>query len=326
MKGKLIALALLGCISCIQVEKKDSVPRDPIITLLAREKLTTTDECGVLTEKGKKGILALQVGEKQSISTEFFNRFGVKEASTIVWIFEKPAVASAVYNEITALAVGTTQIGLSSGGASASISLTVVGDANAIASVVIMLPPTAICAQLPINETVQLSTTAKNINGQNIAGKPFEWFSENSAIVSVSSTGLVTAKANGSAEIHAKAEGVKSNILKFNVGAAAGIRIGTFQSAGGYSTVGSVTVEESGGKLVVKLSSDFRASIALGTFIYLANSTAGGNVKSAGLDLGAWSIGNNDFDALGVTLNQYKFVVVLCKPAGLTFGFAELKP
>jgi hypothetical protein len=82
---------------------------------------------------------------------------------------------------------------------------------------------------------------------------------------------------------------VKSNILKFNVGAVAGVRTGTFQSAGGYSTVGSVTVEELGGKLVVKLSNNFQASVALGTFIYLANSTSGGNVKSAGLDLGQWS-------------------------------------
>lgn len=119
---------------------------------------------------------------------------------------------------------------------------------------------------------------------------------------------------------------MKSNILKFNVGAVAGVRTGTFQSAGGYSTVGSVTVEELGGKLVVKLSNNFQASVALGTFIYLANSTSGGNVKSAGLDLGQWSSGARNFDVPGVTLNQYKYVVVLCKPAGITFGFAEFKP
>jgi len=119
---------------------------------------------------------------------------------------------------------------------------------------------------------------------------------------------------------------VKSNILKFNVGAVAGVRTGTFQSAGGYSTVGSVTVEELGGKLVVKLSNNFQASVAPGTFIYLANSNSGGNVKSAGLDLGPWSRGAKQFAVPRVTLNQYKFVVVLCKPAGITFGFAELKP
>jgi len=119
---------------------------------------------------------------------------------------------------------------------------------------------------------------------------------------------------------------VKSNILKFNVGAVAGVRTGTFQSAGGYSTVGSVTVEELGGKLVVKLSNNFQASVAPGTFIYLANSNSGGNVKSAGLDLGPWSSGAKQFAVPRVTLNQYKFVVVLCKPAGITFGFAELKP
>jgi hypothetical protein len=326
MKGKLIALVLLGCASCIGIDKKDAVPRDPMLTLLAGGKLTTTDKSGVPMEKGTMGILALQVGEKQTVSLEFFNQFGVRETPTVVWTIEKPTVASITNNEITALTAGTTQIGLSSGGAAASISLTVVGDANAIASVVVTLPPSTSSTTLQLNQTIQLSATAKNINNQTIAGKTFEWFSENSEIISFSSTGLVTAKADGSAEVHAKSEGVKSNILKFNVGAAAGVRTGTFQSAGGYSTIGSVTVEESGGKLIVKLSSNFQASVALGTFIYLANSTSGGNVKSAGLDLGQWSSGARNFDVPGVTLNQYKYVVVLCKPAGITFGFAELKP
>jgi len=326
MKTKLTAFVLLGCFSCIGVDRKDAIPRDPVLSILSGGKLTTTDKSGVPMEKGNMGILALQVGEKQTVSLEFFNQFGVRETPTVVWTIEKPSVASVVNNEITALTAGTTQIGLFSGGATASIGLTVVGDTNAIASVVVTLPPSTTSTTLQLNQTVQLSATAKNISGQTIAGKTFEWFSENSAIVTVSPTGLVTAKADGTAEVHAKSEGVKSNILKFNVGAVAGVRTGTFQSAGGYSTVGSVTVEESGGKLIVKLSSNFQASVALGTFIYLANSTSGGIVKSAGLDLGQWSPGKTQFEAAGVTLNQYKFVVVLCKPAGLTFGFAELKP
>jgi hypothetical protein len=326
MKTKLTAFVLLGCFSCIGVDRKDAIPRDPVLSILSGGKLTTTDKSGVPMEKGNIGILALQVGEKQTVSLEFFNKFGVRETPTVVWTIEKPTVASVINNEITALSSGNTQIGLTSGGATASIGLTVVGDANAIASVVVTLPPSISSTTLQINQSLQLSVAAKNINGQNIAGKTFEWFTENSAIVAVSSTGLVTAKADGTAEVHAKSEGVKSNILKFNVGAVAGVRTGTFQSAGGYSTVGSVTVEESGGKLIVKLSSNFQASVALGTFIYLANSTSGGIVKSAGLDLGQWSPGKTQFEAAGVTLNQYKFVVVLCKPAGLTFGFAELKP
>jgi hypothetical protein len=74
MSGKLIALVLLGCFSCIGVDKKDAVPRDPILILLAGGKLTTTDKSGVPMEKGNMGILALQVGEKQTVSIEFFNQ------------------------------------------------------------------------------------------------------------------------------------------------------------------------------------------------------------------------------------------------------------
>lgn len=173
---------------------------------------------------------------------------------------------------------------------------------------------------------MQLSATTRDINKNTLSGKVIEWFSENTSIVKVSSTGLVTAVANGTAEVHAKSEGVKSNSIKFNVGVAAGVRTGTFVSAGGYSAVGSVTMEEMGSKVIVKLGSNFQASVALGTFIYLANATSGGTVKTAGLELGQWSSGAKDFDLPSVTLNQYKYVVVLCKPAGVTFGFAELKP
>jgi len=74
MSGKLIALVLLGCTSCIGIDKKDAVPHDPILTLLAGGKLTTTDKSGVPMEKGNMGILALQVGEKQTVSIEFFNQ------------------------------------------------------------------------------------------------------------------------------------------------------------------------------------------------------------------------------------------------------------
>ena len=143
----------------------------------------------------------------------------------------------------------------------------------------------------------------------------------------VSATGLVTALTNGSVEIHAKSEGVKSNSIKFNIGTVAGQRAGTFQSAGGYSASGSVTATESGNNVAIQLSPDFSASVALGTYIYLANSTSGSTVKSAGLELGQWTpTGTKSYSAAGVTLNQYKYVVVLCKPAGVIFGFAELKP
>ncbi len=322
MKYKWMAVALLGCFSCIGIDTKDDTIRDPVITMLASGKLMTVDKSGMVQPQGSIGILALSIGQKQLITFNYFNKYGVKETPQLTWEIEKPTVASVTNNEITGLTAGTTQIGISGNGTSASISLTVVANSTAVASVLISPPSTT---NLQLNQTIQLVATAKDINNGILVGKSYEWFTENASIASVSATGLVTAIADGTAEVHTKVEGVKSNSIIFQVGAA-GIRTGTFQSAGGYSTVGSVTAEEMGGKLVVKLSSNFQASVALGTYIYLANTTSGGNVKSAGLELGPWSSGARTFEVPGISLNQYKYVVVLCKPAGITFGFAELKP
>jgi len=177
MKTKLIALVLLGCFSCIGVDRKDAIPRDPVLSILSGGKLTTTDKSGVPMEKGNMGILALQVGEKQTVSLEFFNQFGVRETPTVVWTIEKPTVASVINNEITALSSGNTQIGLTSGGATASIGLTVVGDANAIASVVVTLP---LQHPLPLYRSInpyscrslQKISTAKTLPEKPLSGLP----------------------------------------------------------------------------------------------------------------------------------------------------------
>ena len=324
MKKIITILLTFTCISCIEVDKRDDAVRPAMINLLQSGKLNIMDSNGNLLTKGKMGFLSLLPGEKFLIMIEYFNQFGVKATTTINWTIAVPSTASISSNEITALAAGTTFISGSVGEVHISINLTVVSNANAVASVIIATPAKT---SLAINETVQLTASVKNIGGAELSGKAIEWFTENSNFATVSATGLVTALTNGSVEIHAKSEGVKSNSIKFNIGTVAGQRAGTFQSAGGYSASGSVTATESGNNVAIQLSPDFSASVALGTYIYLANSTSGSTVKSAGLELGQWTpTGTKSYSAAGVTLNQYKYVVVLCKPAGVIFGFAELKP
>ncbi len=323
MKTKVLILSMVYCLSCIGVDVRDAAIREATINVLASGKLAIKDSNGVTINKGPLAFLGLMTGEKQLVTVEYLNQYGVKEDPTLTWTVAVPSVASVTANEITALAPGTTFISASVGEVNVSINLTVVANSNSVASVMIDVPSTT---SLQLGQTVQLTATPKDISNKSLTGKSIEWFSENATIVSVSPTGLVTAVANGTGEVHAKSDGVKSNSIKFNIGAAAGARTGTFVSAGGYSAVGTVTMEEMGSKVVVTLSSNFQASVALGTFIYLANSTAGGTVKTAGLELGPWSSGAKTYDVPGVTLSQYKYVVVLCKPAGITFGFAELKP
>ncbi|MFM9838212.1 MAG: Ig-like domain-containing protein [Cyclobacteriaceae bacterium] len=300
----------------------------PIANIVASGKLVVMDNAGGFLAKGPFALLGLIKSEKQFVTLEYLNEFGIKEDKVFTWIVENPLVASvSSNNEITALAAGTTLLSAIANEASVRINLTVAQNSNEVTSVVVAAPSSS---TLEIGQTAQLTATLKNSNNQNLPnnGNTIEWFSENSNILTVSPSGLVAANAAGMAEVHAKANGsIKSNSIKFTVLMPAGAaRIGTFQSAGGYSSKGSVTVTETAGKLVVSLGVDFQASVALGTYIYLANSTSGSTVKSGGLELGQWSSGAKVFEANGVTLNQYKYVVVLCKPASVTFGFAELKP
>jgi hypothetical protein len=53
-------------------------------------------------------------------------------------------------------------------------------------------------------------------------------------------------------------------------------------------------------------------------------------VKSAGLELGQISVnGTHSFDITAINstvkLGDYKYVIILCKPATVIFGYAELK-
>lgn len=59
-----------------------------------------------------------------------------------------------------------------------------------------------------IGETLQLSASASDASGTTISGKTFTWLSSDENSVSVSSSGLVTAVAVGSAIVTATTDGV----------------------------------------------------------------------------------------------------------------------
>ena len=203
--------------------------------------------------------------------------------------------------------------------------ITVVADVGAVAKVEVVGMPT----NLTIGQSVPLTVAVKNVNDNPILGKSVVFQSSNVNVLSVSLDGLVLAKANGTASIVATVDDVSSNPLIFNVGNAN--RVGLFSKSGGYEASGTCTLGLESGKLILKLESDFKTSFALGTFIYLSNSnTNASTVKSAGLELGQITQnGAHSFDitALNSTVNRddYKYVIILCKPATVIFGYAELK-
>jgi Bacterial Ig-like domain (group 2) len=206
---------------------------------------------------------------------------------------------------------------------SSSVNITVVSTGNQVAKVEIGSDKISIGA----GESHALTVMVKNINDEILTGRAVQWFSENASIATVSSNGVVTGVSTGLVDIHAKVEGVKSNILNFSIG---GGLSGSFISAGGYKAMGMASLKDEGGKIILEFSNNFEASFALGTFVYMANVTNGLQVKANGLEVaqittnGAKSF-NLSAVSPGIKLTDYKYVIILCKPASVTFGYAELK-
>lgn len=80
---------------------------------------------------------------------------------------------------------------------------TVLVSAIPVATVVVS-PPTA---ALDVGETAQLTATPRDSSGAALSGRVITWSSANTAVATVSSSGLVTAKAAGSASVTATSEG-----------------------------------------------------------------------------------------------------------------------
>jgi uncharacterized protein YjdB len=260
-----------------------------------------------------------------SISAEYFDEYGITQDVDLVWTSSVPTVAIVDENGIvTAKSVGQTIVLASYGGVdSPEVSINVILDEDDVATVEISAAKTI----LEKDEKLTLSVVVKNINGEELPGHTAEWFAENESIVAVNSvTGEVTAISNGIGAVHAKVEGVKSNSIEFMVGTG---RMGTFVSAGGYKAIGKAFMDFNGGQLNVTLSNDFETSYALGTFIYLSNTTSGSGTRANGLELMQITAnGSHTFNVSAlyptVQLYDYRYVIVLCKPASATFGYADL--
>lgn len=305
-KSGILVLSIFYLSSCIGVDYVD----DPIVG----EKIIVSIES-----------LALMIGQAQKVTAQYFNKYGVEESVTVNWSSSSTAIAT-IDNSgtITSLLPGQALVFASFNEAIDTIRVTVVGDINSVAKVTISSEK----AVLNVGETLDLAITVSNINDQPLSGKTPMWKSSNSSVVSVTSAGVATALANGLSTLTAEVDGVVSNSLIITVGSS---RSGTFVKSGGYEASGTATLSEDSGNLILEFGSDFKTSFALGTFIYLSNNnTSGSAVKSNGLELqqitqsGAHTF-NVSLKSPGVKLTDYKYVIILCKPATVIFGSAELK-
>src|SRR2546422_462982 len=102
---------------------------------------------------------------------------------------------------VTGVTAGSVTITATSEGQSGTASITVAG--APVASVTVT-PPSA---SVPAGQTVQLTATLKDANGNVLTGRTVTWASNNTTVATVNSNGLVTTKVAGSATITVTSEG-----------------------------------------------------------------------------------------------------------------------
>src|SRR6266516_3169254 len=120
----------------------------------------------------------------------------------VTWVSGNGAVATVnAGGLVTSGAAGSATITSRSEGQSGTAAITVT--AVPVASVAV----TPAATSLPTGGTVQLTAIPKDANGNPLTGRSVAWTSSNGAVATVSSSGLVTAVATGSATITATSEG-----------------------------------------------------------------------------------------------------------------------
>jgi len=143
------------------------------------------------------------VGQAVQLSTTTADSAGnVLSGRAVTWASSSPLVAAVSSSGlVTAVATGSATITATSEGQNGSSAITV---SNVpVASVAV--GPAA--AGILIGQTVQLTATAKDANGNTLIGRVVTWASNNAAVASVNSSGLSTGVAAGSATITATSEG-----------------------------------------------------------------------------------------------------------------------
>jgi uncharacterized protein YjdB len=159
----------------------------------------------------------LQAGQTSPLTATLTDANGtVLTGRTVTWSSDNGSVATVnASGLVTAAGAGSATITATSEGKSGTASVTV----SSIPVASVTVSPTT--ASLTVGQTVQLTATPKDANGNALTGRPVTWSSNNGSVATVNASGLVTATGAGSATITATSEG-KSGTAAISVTAPTG--------------------------------------------------------------------------------------------------------
>jgi uncharacterized protein YjdB len=149
----------------------------------------------------------LDLNDTQQLDVELQDANGnVLTGRTVNWSSNAPGIAS-VDNSglVTAVAEGTTQVTATSEGVSDSVSVTVTASVDDV-----VVSPGSV--RIWSDEQTQLSVDVLDANGDPLTGRSVTWSSDDSAVATVDTNGMVSAVGPGVCNISATSEGVSGTM------------------------------------------------------------------------------------------------------------------
>jgi len=189
-------------------------------------------------------------------------------------------------------------------------------------------------SQITISETYQFNSIFLNNVGEE-EDAIIAWSSSNTDVATISSTGLLTAIAEGSTNILASVNSgddlietsITLTVLNDTVTDPGLItKSGTIMTTSSYILSGTFTLseQENSTDLLLSINSDYEADTALpGLYIYLTNNPS--SVANA-LNLGPVSVfnGAHQYTIPDTNINAYSHILYWCEPFSVKVGDAEI--
>ncbi len=261
------------------------------------------------------------IGDSIELIANYYNQRGELTTANITWSVHSRAAVELKSNGNMAKLIGKIAnaviLKASANGIEKELSVTVIDDTSAVASISIQSSSTMI----RVGETILFQPTVRNINGMILNNKPITWSSSDVSVLSVSTLGLATSLAPGAAIITATSDKAVSNGVSVLVSQAMTTsRSGVFSGNGSYTVNGNVTMEIVNNNLQLNFT-NFSSSSGPGLYIYLGNSVNSGiSIEALNNRTGSFTV---DLPS-SISIDDYNYVLIWCKPFGLTFGSALL--
>jgi len=228
---------------------------------------------------------------------------------TVTWTSSNSAAATVnASGVVTAVGAGSESIVATSEGVTGQASVTVT--LPPVASVSVSLGSSS----LAVGQTTQGSVILKDASGNVLSGRTVTWTSSNSAVATVSSSGLVTAAGAGSANIVATSEGVtgQASVTVTVPVATVSVSLGSGSLTVGQTTQASAVLKDAGGNVLTGR-----------TITWTSSNTAVATVNSSGLVAAVGAGSANIVATSGGVTGQASLTVTLAPVATVSVSLGS---